>query len=153
MSKTDKQAMHWLRWYDKYPNLRAVINLTEKLPPATQTVIGDQLLKIVKQYWGHHKIKRERNTFAAPFVDKVKKSSMKRRWYDAIPAMRIALNLILMLPPEEIKNLDKECARLVGYIATVKEGGAASPHWQKMAPLQTSLFTFKKPRHTPLRTY
>jgi hypothetical protein len=112
----------WLRWYDDYPYIRAVLKTSESLPPEVQRTIGGHMLKVVKQFWREHKIQKNTDTLAPEFVNLVQKSRNKRRWYDAVPQMRMALNLFLMLPPKQRLKLDEKCASLVEHIINYRMG-------------------------------
>jgi hypothetical protein len=124
MDTSKKSTIHWFRWYDRYPNLRAIIKLSEDLSPESQHEIGEKLLTICKRYWRMPYLKKWDGGGGIPsdIISSIRKGCQKNRWYDHIIPMYKALNLILMLPPTSRLQLDKECALLVGYISTYKKG-------------------------------
>jgi hypothetical protein len=119
------KTIHWFRWYDRYPNIRAIINLTEDLSEPTQQEISKKLLTIVTSFW----VRNHLHIYPYHWLSEVippdalkyiKAGRKKQRWYDQIPALHKSLNLILLLPHENRRCLDRECANLVGYIGAYK---------------------------------
>lgn len=118
-----KAPIHWFRWYDRYPNIRAIIKLSEDLSPATQHEIGEKFLAITQRIWKYPQHRKwDGGAVPADILESLKKGTLKNRWYDQIVPMYKALNLLMMLPPKSRMLVDKECAFLVGYIGTYKKG-------------------------------
>lgn len=110
-----------VRWYEKYPNLSAIINLSENLPLSFQEEVGEQLLFIAQQYQiflneGSSKPDR----VDEKILESLSKSQQKNRWYDQIPSLHLAMNLLMFLPPEHLFSLDTRCVSLLEDICAFK---------------------------------
>ncbi len=118
MSSSKKRPIYWFRWYDRYPNIRAIINLSQNLPSEKQLEIGQNLLKTVKQFLEKTMpFQPEAEILQPEVLLNLKHGQDKVRWYDQVPPLHKALNLILVLSPQQRAQLDKECGNLVGKIA------------------------------------
>ncbi len=116
----ERKAIYWFRWYDRYPNIRAVVRMTENLSDANKTEIGERLLKVVETFWWRNIPRWRGSKIPAETLDKLRKAKQRNRWYDLVPDLRQAMNMIMVLPEEERFRLDRELASLVGYMANYK---------------------------------
>lgn len=115
MSETEQR---YYRHYDQYGYLSILINLSKNLPESVQLSIGDNLLATIKayisflrQYSGFKKL--EPKIYWSLYLG----SRYKKRWYDEIPELQKAYNLLIVLPDHVLHYLDDCCEELVVYLS------------------------------------
>jgi hypothetical protein len=104
------------RWYDKYPNLKSLITVTGELPRSIQDSIGENMISTINRYQRLLQDESELRSLGSDVVLGLYKSHKRQRWYDSVPAMHKAFNLLLSLPDPALLHLDDRCAGLVEYI-------------------------------------
>lgn len=104
MEYASKQT--FIRWYDKYPNISLIIKISEDLPPWLQAEIGENLIQSITQYQVILEQADIPKSLGAEAVLSLYKSKRKMRWYDQIPQLHKALNMLITLPENAIFQLD-----------------------------------------------
>lgn len=112
----DNQQQQWVRWYDKYPNISLIMKLTEHLPKHVQTHVGDNLYGLVQKYYEVLEQNSDLKSLGPEVVMSLNKSLRKQRWYDEIPTLHKALNMMLTMPEPLVHHLDDRCTTLLDYV-------------------------------------
>lgn len=91
------------RWYDAYANLSMGLHLLFLAPSTTQPRLVLLLLNIIKSQLGmdNEQLKAILTRFQGDGLS-------KQRWYDAIPYLTFALELLKTLPPSQIRKITKQ---------------------------------------------
>lgn len=109
------------RWYDSYSNIRLLIDLSEDLPLAIQQNLGSTLIETIKRYQNLVAASADLRTLGADMVMGLFKSRRKLRWYDHIPELHKAFNMMAILPEPVLEHLNEQCSDLVHFILTHKQ--------------------------------
>lgn len=109
-----------LRWYDHYNNIRLLITLSEELPRSVQENIGLALNTLIPSYKNVAAGSGYPRSLGTDTVLRLYKSGLKRRWYDSVPQLYKAINMLITLPDVALQGLDKKCELFVEYIQSEK---------------------------------
>jgi hypothetical protein len=90
------------RWYDAYPNLKMGLHLLYLAPMITHTLLGERLLQLVCSYLQVSPEEGLRIAQAEAFAP-----PKRIRWYDEVPTLPLALELLKQLPPNAIRHVAK----------------------------------------------
>lgn len=115
------------RWYDKYTHIRDLISLTENLPRSMQENIAEGLITSIKRYQSFSNRDSELRSLGTETVLALYKSHKKQRWYDTIPQMHKAMNLMIALPEPALIHLDQRCASLVAFMQSQRFSKTFNP--------------------------
>lgn len=112
----DEQTQFASRWYDPYPNIRALFTLSGDLPLWIQENLGENLIHSLNRY--HHLFYHttELRSLGPEVVLNLYKSHQRQRCYDTAPHMHKALNMMIMLPKSFLNHFEKRSTDLVDYI-------------------------------------
>lgn len=113
------------RWSDEYSNINTLVELCTDLPPVLQHKIGEYFIFALKSYRERLKYNLRLKSLGSRVVLRLYKSKQKRRWYDYVPSIHVAFNMMITLPPECVFQLDQHCVRLVIAIREFKTTLAA----------------------------
>jgi hypothetical protein len=119
-----------VRWYDRFSNITDMLHITGQMPVAVRLYIGKNLLESVQKYQSQTKNRRQDNfkSLGSKVVLKLYKSKSKLRWYDEIPEIHIALNMMLIaLPDYVLHQINYRCARLIEYISELDPNPSTLP--------------------------
>jgi hypothetical protein len=112
----DDQPQQWVRWYDRYPNLSIIMKITEHLPKSIQLKVAETLFDMVTQYYTVLDTAADLKSLGPELVMSLNKSHRKQRWYDAIPQLHKALNMMLVMPEPLLFHLDERCTKLREFV-------------------------------------
>lgn len=103
------------RWYDAYPNLFIIFEMTEKLPRRFQEQVGDALIEVLQR---HEKLNpgTPLKNVGAGAVMNLYKTKKKQRWYDHIPQLHKAYTQLVVMPEETLYQINEKCVEIVTYI-------------------------------------
>jgi hypothetical protein len=90
------------RWYDAYPNLKMGIHLLYLAPVVTHSLLGEQLLTLVFSY-----LQLSPEEGLGLTQQAVLAPPKRVRWYDEVPLLPVALELLKQLPPRGIRHISK----------------------------------------------
>ncbi len=110
------------RWYDQYNHISSLIKITEQMPAGVQYNIGDNLIGTIERYKEVAQKSDALKSLGADVVLGLYKSRRMLRWYDQIPQLHKAFNMMATLPPDLLGHINGKCNDLVSYMAAQKTG-------------------------------
>ena len=103
----------FVRWYDKYDNLSRIMAITEMLPAPIQSQIARSLYAMAQHYRDEAHAGMDFRSMGSESILNLYKSKRKQRWYDAIPQLNDALNMMTLMPHVTLLKLDTNCVSLL----------------------------------------
>lgn len=104
------------RWYDQIGNMTMAVHLSRQLPPEIRVMIARNLNEAIDDY---RRIKRKDQgevSLGAPRVLGLYKAGFRLRWYDPIPELHRAFNLMTTVPERFLSEFAGRVLRVGQYL-------------------------------------
>jgi hypothetical protein len=111
------QKETYVRWYDRYNYVRELINQSEHMPEEVQICLGKNLMFSIKSYITFlHKYSGFKKLESKIFWNLYLGNKQIKRWYDKVPQIGKAYNLLIIMPDNVMFFLNDRTGKLLEFM-------------------------------------